>query len=137
MRAMVEWFSIEVLDGSFSARSWQESHGDALIWAAQLEGAVDWVWEEHPWGVILEVAFPDEAAWERFRESLATQTALDAVPDPVTGLIVHRGRGGSAGSRTPRRPRPFAGAGAVALPMPDDHEPVADTPRPRVLLTAG
>jgi hypothetical protein len=41
------------------------------------------------------------------------------VPDPVKGLLVHRGRGGAAGTRLPRRPRPLAGAGAVELPEPD------------------
>ena len=115
----MEWWSIEVIDGRSSARAWAESHGDALIWAAQLEGAVDWDWHEHRWGVVLEIAFRDEDAWERFRESIAVQTALDAVPDPVFGLIVHRGRGGSAGTRNPRKPRPLAGAGAAALPLPD------------------
>ncbi len=43
----------------------------------------------------------------------------DAAPDPVKGLLVHRGRGGAAGTRLPRRPRPLAGAGAVELPEPD------------------
>jgi hypothetical protein len=52
------------------------------------------------------------------------QAALDAVPDPVNGLLVYRGRGGGAGSVSPRRPRPGAGAGAMALPEPGD-EPVA------------
>ena len=37
----------------------------------------------------------------------------DLRPDP------HRGRGGSADVRSPRRPRPLAGAGAVAHPEPD------------------
>src|SRR6266508_3753861 len=52
----------------------------------------------------------------------------DAAPDPVKGLLVHRGRGGAAGTRLPRRPRPLAGAGAVELPEPDPaplHEPAA------------
>jgi hypothetical protein len=31
-----------------------------------------------------------------------------------------RGRGGLAGQREPRRPKPFAGAGAAALPLPED-----------------
>lgn len=114
----MEWFSIEVIDGSTSARLWADTHGDALIYAAQLEGAVDWEWHEHRWGVVLEVAFPDELTWDRYRESLAVQHALDAVPDPLFGLIIHRGRGGSAGTRNPRKPRPLAGAGAVAIPIP-------------------
>jgi hypothetical protein len=46
------------------------------------------------------------------------QAALDAVPDPVNGLLVYRGRGGGAGARRPRRPKPSAGAGALELPEP-------------------
>jgi hypothetical protein len=69
--------------------------------------------------VVLEVAFAEEGRWERFYGLPAVQAALDATPDPVKGLVVHRGRGGSAGTRLPRRPRPLAGAGAVELPEPD------------------
>jgi len=132
-----EWFSIEVIDGRTSARAWSEAYGDSLIWIAQEHGATDWSWHEHSWGVVLEVELPDEAAWDRLREVPAFRAALDAVPDPVFGLILHRGRGGSAGTRNPRKPRPFAGAGAVALPLP---EPLDDfVVRPfgdrRVLLT--
>ncbi len=67
------------------------------------------------------------------------QAALDAVPDPVNGLLVYRGRGGGAGATSPRRPRPGAGAGAMSLPEPGD-EPVLKltvaTP-PEYSLTAG
>jgi len=69
--------------------------------------------------VVLEVAFAEEWQWERFYGLPAVQAALDATPDPVKGLLVHRGRGGTSGTRLPRRPRPFAGAGAVELPEPD------------------
>ncbi|HEX6211700.1 MAG TPA: hypothetical protein VF136_13045, partial [Methylomirabilota bacterium] len=58
-------------------------------------------------------------AWERFRASLPVQTALDAVPDPVSGVIVYRGRGGSAGRSQPRKPKPLSGSGAAALPLPE------------------
>ena len=51
---------------------------------------------------------------------IAPAPALDAVPDPVNGLIVYRGRGGGAGSVSPRKPRPSAGAGAMALTEPGD-----------------
>ena len=44
--------------------------------------------------------------------------ARNAVPDPVNGLLVYRGRGGGAGASSPRRPRPTAGSGAMALPEP-------------------
>lgn len=112
------WMSIEVIDGASSARQWSESHGDALVVTALLNGARDWSWHSHSWGVVLELDFADESGWERFRASPLTQAALDSVPDPVWGLIVYRGRGGSAGVADPRKPRPLAGAGAAALPLP-------------------
>ena len=115
---MAYWMSIEVFDGPFSARAWQENVGDNLVGTALRTGATDWNWHSHTWGVVFEVCFEDEAAWERFRQTLAVQIALDAVPDPVSGLIVYRGRGGSAGRGSPKRPRPLVGSGAAALPLP-------------------
>jgi hypothetical protein len=130
---VAEWFSIEVLDGQFSARSWADSHGDALVWAAQEQGATDWEWHHHSWGVVLEVEFADELVWERFKDLAVVRSAIDAVPNPIAGLLMYRGRGGSSGARQPRKPRPFAGAGAVALPLPDV---LFDEPPPRpVMLT--
>ena len=117
---MGQWMSIEVFDGASPASLWADVHGDLLIEAALRHGAEDWSWHRHSWGVILEVCFTDEASWESFRASLVVQNALDAVPDPVTGLIVYRGRGGSAGRSQPRRPRPLTGSGAAALPLPED-----------------
>jgi hypothetical protein len=114
-----EWFSIEVFDGGGSARLWRDVYGDPLIYAAQLWGATDWSWHEHSWGVILELELDDEESFERLRDDAAFRAALDAVPDPVGGLLVHRGRGGSAGDRRFRRPRPTLGAGALALPVPE------------------
>ncbi len=110
--------SIEVLDGASSASLWAEAHGDSLIEAAFTGGASDWAWHRHTWGVVLELSFADEAAWDRFRALPAVDAALDAVPDPVSGLIVYRGRGGNAGRGVPRRPRPLIGSGAAALPLP-------------------
>ena len=69
--------------------------------------------------MVFEVQFPEEASWEAFRALPATVAALDAVPDPVNGLLVYRGRGGGSGARSPRRPKPTAGAGAVELPDPE------------------
>lgn len=112
--------SIEVFDGTFAASHWVEAYGDSLVEAALSEGAQDWSWHRGTWGVVFEVAFVDEAAWERFRARLSVQTALDAVPDPVSGLIIYRGRGGSSGAGLPRRPRPLIGSGAAALPLPAD-----------------
>ncbi len=115
---MSEWFSMEVLDGALSASVWSEAHGDALIESAILSGATDWNWHRHTWGVVLELEFADESAWDRYIELPAVQAALDAVPDPVSGLIVYRGRGGTSGAVSPRRPKPLAGAGSAALPLP-------------------
>jgi hypothetical protein len=117
--AAMEWWSIEVFNGQGSAARWKDAYGEALVEAALTNGAVDWAWQEHRWGVVFEVAFLDEWRWEFFYGLPAVQTALDAAPDPVKGLPVHRGRGGSSGTRLPRRPRPLAGAGAVELPEPD------------------
>jgi hypothetical protein len=75
--------------------------------------------------VVFEVAFGTDTRWEDFRGLAAVRAALDAVPDPVNGLLVYRGRGGGAGALAPRRPRPAAGAGAMALPEPAD-EPWID-----------
>lgn len=112
------WMSIEVIDGASSARQWSESHGDPLIVTALLHGARDWSWHHHPWGVVLELDFADDAAWDRFLAAPATTAALDAVPDPVWGVIMYRGRGGSSGARDPRKPRPLVSGGAAALPLP-------------------
>ena len=115
---MAEWFSIEVMDGPTSAGPWYEAYADLLVALALSHGANDWEWHRPSWGCLLEVAFPDEEAWDRFRAHPTVQAALDAVPDPINGLLIHRGRGGSSGSRWPRRPRPLAGSGAAALPLP-------------------
>lgn len=116
---MPEWFAIEVSDSpNASARSWEEAWRDAIVSAAYQEGLSDWTTRQLDWGVVLELELPDDLAWMRLLTSAAVRAALDAVPDPVRGLSVHRGRGGSAGVVDPRRPRPLAGAGAVALPEP-------------------
>ncbi len=87
-----------------------------------MSGALDWNWHRGSWGVIFEVAFADEEAWERYRSSLGVRVALDAVPDPVSGIIVYKGRGGNSGTRKPRKPRPLIGSGAASLPLPLDEE---------------
>ena len=115
---MAYWMSIEVFDGPFPASSWIEAYGDSLVETAVTTGAIDWNWQRTSWGVVFEVAFTEEADWERFRQTRVVQIALDAVPDPVGGLLVYRGRGGSSGTTRPRKPKPFAGAGAAALPLP-------------------
>lgn len=115
---MAEWFSIEVSGGSTPVRPWYEAYSDLLVGLALSHGASDWEWHGPSWGCLFEVEFPDDAAWERFRAHPTVQAALDAVPDPVNGLLIHRGRGGSSGARWPRRPRPLTGSGAAALPLP-------------------
>lgn len=111
------WWSIEVLDSSAGpARAWQDAHGGALTEAAITNGAYDWNWHQHSWGVLFEIAFAGDERWPAFRGLPAVRAALDAVPDPVNGLLIYPGRGGSAASGQPRRPRPIAGAGAAPLP---------------------
>jgi hypothetical protein len=111
------WWSIEVLDGPAGpARGWREARGAALTEAAITNGAYDWNWQAHTWGVLLEIAFASDERWQAFRNLPAVRAALDAVPDPINGLLIYPGRGGSAGSTKPRRPRPIAGAGAATRP---------------------
>jgi hypothetical protein len=121
---VAEWFSIEVLDGGFTARAWGEAWSDALVQAAFSAGLSDWKWYQFSWGTILELELPDEDAWATFRDLSAVKVALDSVPDPVNGLMLHRGRGGSSPSGYPRRPRPMAGAGAAALPIPEEERDI-------------
>lgn len=127
--------SIEVLDGQYPASVWAEAHGDSLIQAALLHGATDWRLHHLRWGVVLEFGFADQDQWERFRVDAGVEAALDSVPNP-DGLLIYRGWGGSSSPREPRRPRPLAGAGAAALPLPLDDifvEALEPARLPRVL----
>lgn len=114
------WYSIEVLDGATSAAGWAETWSDALIGTGLHAGASDWAWHRHSWGVVFEVELADETAWDAFRAEPVVRAALDAVPDPLSGLIVYRGRGGSAGTVEPRKPKPMVGSGSAAIPLPWD-----------------
>jgi len=125
---MAEWWSIEVFHGEQAAGRWRDTYASRLIESAVTAGATSWEWHEHQFGVVFEVEFATEADWAAFRAIPTVQAALDAVPDPVNGLLVYRGRGGGAGTGSPRHPRPAAGAGAMSLP-----EPGAE---PRLDLTA-
>jgi hypothetical protein len=117
----LHWWSIEVLDGAtLSAARWQDAHGNALTEAAITHGAYEWHWHQHSWGVLFEIRMRSDEQWAVFRDLPAVRAALDAVPDPVYGLLVYPGRGGSSGRVQPRRPRPIAGAGAAALPLPPE-----------------
>lgn len=113
---MAQWWSIEVMHGASSAFRWQEQHDSALIEAALTNGARDGSWHADRWGVAFEVLFATEEQWEAFRGLPVVRAALDAVPDPVNGLLIYRGRGGGAGIREPRRPRPAPSADAISLP---------------------
>ena len=116
---MADWWSIEVFDSQIQAAlSWKDSYRERLVESAITSGAIEWTWIEHRHGVVFEVCFPDEARGRRSARLPGVQAALDAVPDPVNGLLVYRGRGGGAGARRPRRPKPSAGAGALELPEP-------------------
>jgi hypothetical protein len=128
------WWSIEVLDGAYPAGSWRAVHAPALIEAAITRGAVDWNFQliltggpatrDSPGrrGVIFEIAFRDSDAWVAFRHLPAVTAALDAVPDPVSGLLIYQGRGGSSASAETRRPYPKVGGGAA--PIPEEPAPV-------------
>ena len=122
---MAEWWSIEVLHGKVSAFRWQEQYDSALIEAALTNGVRDGEWHADRWGVVFEVLFDTEDRWEAFRGLPVVRAALDAVPDPVNGLLIYRGRGGGAGTREPRRPKPAPSSAAVSLPGPAD-EPYLD-----------
>ncbi len=118
------WWSIEVLDRpSWPARAWRDALGGALTEAAVTNGAYDWQWHTHTWGVLFEIAFASDERWTIYRDLPAVRAALDAVPDPINGLMIYPGRGGSSGRTQPRRPRPIAGAGAAPLPE-DDAPPI-------------
>ncbi|MGI8777382.1 MAG: hypothetical protein ACR2LJ_08350 [Acidimicrobiales bacterium] len=126
--------SIEVVDGEFPASLWAEAHADGLIESALLHGAIDWRFHHLRWGVVLELAFADEEAWERFRAHPAVVATLDIETSALYGLLVYRGWGGSSSPREPRRPRPRAGAGAAALPLPLEDLLLVAPSRPRQLL---
>jgi hypothetical protein len=117
---MAEWWSIEVLHGEFSAFQWQQAFDSELIEAALTNGALDGTWHADQWGVAFEVCFNTSEEWEAFRNLPIVRAALDAVPDPVNGLLIYRGRGGSSAAGKPRRPRPAPSASSMALPLPED-----------------
>jgi hypothetical protein len=119
------WLTIEVQHGDLprggvSADAWKRAHGESLVEAALTNGAKYWKWHSPRWGVIVELRFADEASRDRFRTLPAVTAALDAVPDPVSGLLVYPGRGGGAGAGEPRRPRPAPVAGAAEVEEPRD-----------------
>lgn len=116
----VQWWTLEVIDApGLPATGWQASYGERLVEVAVTHGVQQWTWVLRPWGVILELAFPDEADWLRFRSTPAVAAALDAVPDPVSGLLIYPGPGGGSAAGVRRGPRPAPMRGGAALPEPD------------------
>jgi len=118
----VHWLTVEVFDGADGAQTaagWARAWRDSIVEAAVTGGAVFWDEHEHRWGVVLEFTFADESRRDAFRSAPVLTAALDAVPDPVNGVLVYPHRGGGDGSRNPRRPRPVVRSGAAALPLPD------------------
>ncbi|MEW1862686.1 hypothetical protein OG896_29650 [Streptomyces sp. NBC_00669] len=116
-----DWWSIEVMDAEhaeISAAAWRDAHTQALAESLVTNGATQWEWYTHSWGVVLEVAFLTEESWLWWRSLPGTRAALDAVPDPLAGLLVHRGHGGASGSYVPRGPRIAPTADRVELPEP-------------------
>jgi hypothetical protein len=116
---MPEWLAIEVFDAEFPASSWRRTYEDFLIEAALTNGASAWEWHSTRWGVVLELCFGTDEQLERYRSLPAVRATLDAVPDPLHGLVVYRGRGGGSGASVLRRPRPSPVAGAAPLPDPE------------------
>jgi len=129
------WWSIEVLDAELPASRWRDAYAAALIEAAIAHGAKDWNWNRFDWGVVFEVAFVDYGAWSQFRQLPAVVAALDAVPDPINGLLIYPGRGGSSGASLPRKPGPRSGAGAAPIPTTPDRDRLATAARDMVVAT--
>jgi hypothetical protein len=137
----MRWWSIEVRDGVLPAQRWKDGYGESLLEAAITHGAKRWEWTLMPGGVLLELAFRELEDWERFRALPVVTAALDATPDPVNGLFVYPGRGGSAADRLPRRkPRP-SGSGAAAMPIEAQEwlaaRPAVAAPPPEPLVAHG
>jgi hypothetical protein len=126
----MDWLTIEVFDADMPATQWLRAWQDSLVETAVASGAVFWDDHEHRWGVVLEFAFDDEAARDRFREHVTVAAALDAAPDPVNGALVYPHRGGGSGARVPRRPRPRIDSGALAVAEPMPAEDVVAVGRP-------
>ena len=117
--AMSEWYSIEVFDGASSAGLWAEAHGDPILESALLAGAKDWSWQHHSWGVVLEVEFADAKGWDAWRALPHVQAALDAVPDPISGLdrLPRAGWQRRTSRRTPATPHGGRRLGRIAAAL--------------------
>jgi hypothetical protein len=86
------WWSIEVMHGEMSAFQWQKQYDSALTEAALASGVRDGAWHADKQRVVFEVLFDTDDGWEAFLGLPVVRTALHAVPDPATGLLIHRSR---------------------------------------------
>ncbi|WP_431967073.1 hypothetical protein [Actinacidiphila sp. bgisy160] len=120
-----DWWSIEVLNASTPAAAWRDAYASTLVESAVTNRALAWEWHTYRWGVVFELCFREEEHWLGWRALPGTRAALDAVPDPVSGVLVHRGRGGTSGAFVPRAPHRSPGAAAVGLPEPAPEPPGA------------
>lgn len=121
----MEWLTLEVFDADSAAWAWRDRHADDLVTVAISTGASYWEWHQHPYGVALEVCWPHESGLEAFRHSPIVVAALERAPDRLSGVLIYKGRGGGSGASVRRPKRPPMGAGALALPEPDDSMPDA------------
>jgi hypothetical protein len=127
---MAEWWSIEVFSGDkLPASRWRYAYEDELTEAAITNGAMYYEWHDTEYGVIFEVLFREDKEMESFCELPAVRAALDGVPDPVNGLLIYRGRGGTSGSRKPRKPKPAPGAAAIELAEPKEERRIRKVAR--------
>ena len=115
-RGVSDWWSIEVFDASeLPARRWKDSYQDDLTEAALTNGAIEWAWHEHRYGVVFEVLFD-------------TDEAVGGVPCAARGPFGARWRA-RPGERPDRLPRPGRGIGteeasqAQARPGGEHHGP--------------
>jgi len=65
-----------------------------------------------------EVLFKAEQQWQAFRDLPTVRVALDAVPDPVSGLLIYRGRGAEQMPASHAGPSPRPAPSAVSCPNP-------------------
>jgi hypothetical protein len=114
--------TIEITDAELPAWRWADAYYDVVAEAAFASGALEARRDRRTWGMVLELAFADEDAWLDFLRLPVVRAALDAVPDRIAGVVMHRGWGGAGGRWARRRPRPKLGSGAAAvlLPVPDE-----------------
>lgn len=94
LAATARWWSIEVAHGAVSAFGWQRKHDSALTAAALISGARNGVWHADTRGVVFQALFDTDEQCAYFLGLPDVRAALAAVPDPVDGLLIHRGRGG-------------------------------------------